>query len=222
MSNNASVFVGNIPFEATEEELAEALGKDKVSEVIIQKNLQNKSKGWAIAVFHKSDDAKETISRLNGTELKGRKLHVAIDRREIEKIQGVIAVVVNLAYSITDDQLFEIFKNLNPLDAHVKTTRSGKSRGFGLVKFRDENGVQEAIAQYHEKEFEGRQIKVKQSTLDPNEERPKIQRPRRDRPNNMNNNNNRGGNTNEPRRNNNRSRNNTDENNNNENNENKK
>jgi len=50
---------------------------------------------------------------------------------------------------------------LNPIDAHVKTTRSGKSRGFGIVKFSDAEAVATAVARFDNTDMSGRTVKVR-------------------------------------------------------------
>jgi len=73
-----------------------------------------------------------------------------------EKIQSKTAVfVANLPFSVDDKALTEIFTGFNVKTAHVVTTRTGRSRGYGFVDFGTEDDQKKAIAGKHETEVIG-------------------------------------------------------------------
>lgn len=81
----------------------------------------------------------------------------------------------SLAYSTTDDTLKAHFEQIGEVEsARVITDRdSGRSKGFGFVKYVDDANNQKAVDELDGKELDGRTITVSLA-------RPKEDRPRRD------------------------------------------
>jgi cold-inducible RNA-binding protein len=82
--------------------------------------------------------------------------------------------VGNLSYSVTSDQLREMFASFGQVDsATVITDRdSGRSKGFGFVEFSNDEEADAAIKALDGNETDGRKLTV-------NEARPKTEsRPR--------------------------------------------
>ena len=77
-----SVFVGNLSFEATEEDLWEAFEEfgQVASVTILKDTVSGKSGGFAFVEMPIRAEAKSAIIALNGTELKGRILRVEESR----------------------------------------------------------------------------------------------------------------------------------------------
>lgn len=84
---------------------------------------------------------------------------------------GVKLYVGNLPWSISDDQLQQMFAQAGQvLSAQVIIDRfSGRSKGFGFVEMATAEEAQAAIAQFNDTEMEGRKLVV-------NEARPKAPR----------------------------------------------
>ena len=84
---------------------------------------------------------------------------------------GVKLYVGNLPWSVSDDQLQQLFSQAGQVvSAQVIIDRfSGRSKGFGFVEMVDATAAQAAIAQFNEYEMEGRKLVV-------NEARPKAPR----------------------------------------------
>ena len=71
--------------------------------------------------------------------------------------------VANLSYDVTEDDLKNLFddKNLEPEDIYlVKDRETGKSRGFCLVRFYDEDAAKKAMEAITDESLMGRQIRV--------------------------------------------------------------
>jgi len=70
--------------------------------------------------------------------------------------------VGNLPYSVTEDQLRDIFSEFGDLEeVKLLTDRAtGRSRGIAFVKFADEASAQAAIEKLHESDLEGRNMIV--------------------------------------------------------------
>ncbi|KUL30659.1 MAG: RNA-binding protein [Chlorobium limicola] len=83
----------------------------------------------------------------------------------------------NLPYSVTEDDLRDVFSQFGQVDsANIITDKfSGRSKGFGFVDMPNDGEAREAIESMNDKDLKGRTIKV-------NEARPREERPaRRDR-----------------------------------------
>lgn len=81
--------------------------------------------------------------------------------------------VGNLSYGTTDQSLEELFAEQGEVtSARVITDRdSGRSKGFGFVEMPNQEEANAAIAEFNDKEIDGRKLRV-------NEARPKEDRPR--------------------------------------------
>jgi RNA recognition motif-containing protein len=73
--------------------------------------------------------------------------------------------VGNLPYSITQEQLSEIFSEAGAVtSATIITDKfSGRSKGFGFVEMSSDDEGQKAIELLNDKEFDGRPIKVNEA-----------------------------------------------------------
>jgi RNA recognition motif-containing protein len=84
------LYVGNLPYSSTEEEIREVFGKvgavESVS--IITDRFSGKSKGFGFVEMASDDDAGRAISELNGKELGGRKIVVSEARTQGERKGG--------------------------------------------------------------------------------------------------------------------------------------
>jgi len=72
------IYVGNLPFSATEEQLKEAFSKfGEVSEVsIIKDKFSGRSKGFAFVTIEDDAAAKKAIKELNEKDFEGRQIKV--------------------------------------------------------------------------------------------------------------------------------------------------
>ena len=82
--------------------------------------------------------------------------------------------VGNLPFTVDSEKLKELFASFGDIEeATVISDRfSGRSKGFGFVTFSKDEDAKKAIKEMHEKEIEGRAIKV-------NEAKPREEKPRR-------------------------------------------
>lgn len=73
--------------------------------------------------------------------------------------------VGNLAYSVTDEQLRNLFSRYGEVvDATVISDRmTGRSKGFGFVEMADDEGAQRAIEALHEASVAGRNLIVNEA-----------------------------------------------------------
>ena len=80
--------------------------------------------------------------------------------------------VGNLAYSVTDDDLRELFSEFGEVrSASVISDKvTGQSKGFGFVEMQDNSAADAAIKDLNGKQVKGRALKV-------NEAKPRADRP---------------------------------------------
>lgn len=85
--------------------------------------------------------------------------------------------VGNLPYSVTEDDLREVFSEYGEVSSVnvIKDKFSGQSKGFGFVEINDNDAAEAAIKGLNETELQGRNIRVNQAK--PRTERP-ARRPR--------------------------------------------
>jgi RNA recognition motif-containing protein len=78
----AKLYVGNLPYSATEEELSTLFGQagTVTSVAIIKDRETGRSKGFAFVEMSSSDEAQKAINMLTGHMLGGRDLRVSIAR----------------------------------------------------------------------------------------------------------------------------------------------
>jgi RNA recognition motif-containing protein len=81
--------------------------------------------------------------------------------------------VGNLPFSVDDAGLEKLFSSYGEIEEVmvIKDKFSGRSKGFGFVTFKDDEAAKKAISEMHEKEVEGRNLKVNEAR--PMEDRPK-------------------------------------------------
>ena len=73
-----NIYVGNLHFDLSEEELRQAFEEyGEVSSVkIITDKFSGRSRGFGFVEMVNDDEASEAIDRINGSDLKGRKVNV--------------------------------------------------------------------------------------------------------------------------------------------------
>ena len=84
------LFVGNLPFNATEDKLKEAFSSyGEVSEVVIIKNkFSGRSKGFGFVTMANDGDAEKAIAEMNGKDFEGRAITVNEAKPMEERPQG--------------------------------------------------------------------------------------------------------------------------------------
>ena len=78
----SKLYVGNLPYTATEDELSSLFGQagTVTSVAIIKDRETGRSKGFAFIEMSNSDEAQKAISILNGRDMGGRDFRVSIAR----------------------------------------------------------------------------------------------------------------------------------------------
>ena len=84
-----NIYVGNLSYEVTEEDLRLAFGPfgQVESATILKDKYTGQSKGFGFVEMPSKDEAQSAIDGLNGTELKGRTLNVNEARPRTESLR---------------------------------------------------------------------------------------------------------------------------------------
>jgi RNA recognition motif-containing protein len=79
--------------------------------------------------------------------------------------------VGNLSYDVNNSSLEELFAPYGSVRSAqvIQDRATGRSKGFGFVEMADDNAARSAIAELHEKDFNGRPLTVNEAK--PREER---------------------------------------------------
>ncbi len=73
--------------------------------------------------------------------------------------------VGNIDWGTNDEQLQELFSQYGDIEEAViiKDRFSGRSKGFGFVTFVNDDEADKAVAELHEKDFNGRNLVVNEA-----------------------------------------------------------
>lgn len=185
----ATLFVGNLAWETTAETLGAFLGaQGKVVSCDAGNTRNGRTRGWAIVTMGSPADAQNCIANAHGAELEGRELNVRLDQGKQEKSDkpkrggaergprggdpalegkaecssGVQVVVRNLPWSVTSEMLRGTFEQIGTVaDAQViYHADSGRSKGWGTVRFAKPEEAADAIARFGGVELAGRPMTV--------------------------------------------------------------
>ncbi len=84
MSNNSTgctIYIGNMPYDTTKEELIHLMGDRKIERVTIPTDREtNRPRGFAFVEFTNPTDAADAVRDLDGTEFGGRTIKVNISK----------------------------------------------------------------------------------------------------------------------------------------------
>lgn len=86
---NAKLYVGNLSWQATDEDVKSAFSKygNLVEASVVRDRFSGRSKGFAFVRFEQSGDAEKALE-LNGQDFMGRKLMVSEAREQTERTGG--------------------------------------------------------------------------------------------------------------------------------------
>jgi len=85
MRETRKIYLGNLKYDLTEEELRQAMQEKGVHAKdlkIVKDKFTGKSKGFGFAEFENEQDVEYAINTLNGQEIKGRMLKVSKARQQ--------------------------------------------------------------------------------------------------------------------------------------------
>ena len=169
-SENATLFVKNLSFATSEDTLREhfaAVGPVQSVSIARKRNMKDPSKplsmGFGFVSFESAELAKDSIRRLQGSELEGHRLELKMSHRDSapatqergkksaksSKQTGAKILVRNLPFEATKrevEELFKTFGEIKMLRLPKKTGGSrGAHRGFAFVEYATKEDARRAF-----------------------------------------------------------------------------
>lgn len=160
-----SVFVGQIPFEATEDDVRELFNQiGKVVDVDLPKYEGSKNRGFGHVKFSKKKDVSKALKKEGDLELKGRTLVIKeakpIQERksiaERSKTKSNTMFIGNLPYSATEDDIRRICVKYG----NVQDIRHLSQNGVAFVVFNTVDECTKAIDSLSGMRLQGRSLRT--------------------------------------------------------------
>merc|ERR1712110_743808 len=165
-----TMFVGNLPWSASEDEIREFFGDIDISDLRMMTDRQTGNfKGFCYVDFPDEETAKKAFA-LSGSDYNGREIEVdytqaaATNNSAYNNTQGeksLTCYVGNLSYNTDEDSIRDFFSEAGSITSvRMITDRdTGASKGFCYVEFEDQETADAALS-YHGNELDGRNIRV--------------------------------------------------------------
>eukprot|EP00428_Durinskia_dybowskii_P024563 CAMPEP_0170232902 /NCGR_PEP_ID=MMETSP0116_2-20130129/16193_1 /TAXON_ID=400756 /ORGANISM="Durinskia baltica, Strain CSIRO CS-38" /LENGTH=363 /DNA_ID=CAMNT_0010483689 /DNA_START=119 /DNA_END=1210 /DNA_ORIENTATION=+ len=169
------LFVGNLPFKATPEDLKEAFSQfGEILDVFIPRDSIGEPRGFAFVTCAEAD-VEAVRQGANGVEFMGRSLSVNLPlapgektekREKTDKPRRRKLYVGNLAFFTSEETLTEVFEEFGQVyDCYIpQDPERGGSRGFGFITMEEAAAI-EAIDALDGCELEGRIIAVNEAQI---------------------------------------------------------
>lgn len=135
----------------------------------VAQDASGESKGYGFVHYETEEGALESIERVNGMLLFGKKVFVGrfVPRKEREIELGEKAkrftnvYIKNFPESLTDDDLKEMFEKYGKISSlKLMKNDDEKNKGFGFVSFDDPEAAMSAVDELNGKEVNGKVIYV--------------------------------------------------------------
>lgn len=165
---NNTVYVGNLFFDAKEDDIRDFFSKyGQVTKIDLITDVRGYSKGFCFVQFGSRNDAAHAVQEGHGQLFAGRRLAVNFSAKRNPVVRAPAQpsstlFVGNLSYEITDKELNNLFRPLrNIRDVRVAIDRrTGQPRGFAHADFTDVESAVEAKEKLEGQDIHGRNIKV--------------------------------------------------------------
>lgn len=156
-SSRTNLIVNYLPQTMTEEEirsLFSSVGEVESVKLVRDKNVifpgqpKGQSLGYGFVNFHRSQDAEQAVSVLNGLRLQNKVLKVSFARPSSEGIKGANLYISGLPKTITQEELEAIFRPYGEIITSRVLVQDGndKPKGVGFIRFDQRKEAERAIA----------------------------------------------------------------------------
>ncbi|CAI0383690.1 unnamed protein product, partial [Linum tenue] len=167
-SEDAKLFVGNLPYDVDSEKLAmlfEQAGTVEIAEAIYNRETDS-SRGFGFVTMSTIEEAEKAVDKFNSYVSSPFLCHLFLtidcwygaedSSVRMKTVQGVY--VGNLPWSVDDSRLEQVFSEHGKVtNARVVYDRDiGRSRGFGFVTMADETEMNDAIAALDGQSLDGK------------------------------------------------------------------
>ncbi|KAH3901877.1 probable Polyadenylate-binding protein, cytoplasmic and nuclear [Saccharomycodes ludwigii] len=166
-TNFTNLYIKNIQQDVTLDEFTKLFEKfGKTTSIVLAEDGEHRNKGFGFVNFENHEDAAKAVDELNGNEFHGLKLFVGRAQKRYERSQelrkqyelakaekmakyrSVNLFVKNLADSIDDEKLVELFSPYGTITStKLMRDENGNSKGFGFVCFETPEEANRAIAE---------------------------------------------------------------------------
>ena len=171
-----TVFIGNLSWDVTEEQLAEAFAEcgEVTSARIITDKQTGKPKGFGYVTFTETSATHQAIEK-SGMDLGGREIRVDIStpkpakqdggRGRVEKPTSApsnILFMGNLSFNVTEEELRAEFEKYGDISRiHFPTDReTGEFKGFGYLEYLNVEMAKNAVEALNGHNFASRAIRL--------------------------------------------------------------
>lgn len=160
------IFVKNIPFDTTDEQLKKFFSEiGTVVKAEIKKRDNGSSFGTGIVEFMNVEEKRKALSKKEGFTIEGRKLEIREAKTGRNMDFRKTLYVGNLSYDTTEETLKKFFEdNCQSLKGGFKVNMqknsyNGKTKGYAYIEFEKEEDIPDAL-KLNGKELDQRNIKV--------------------------------------------------------------
>ncbi|XP_073482616.1 nucleolin [Aquarana catesbeiana] len=162
-----TLFVKNIPYSTTSEDLQEIF--DNAKEIRLPTAKDGTSKGIAYVEFSTEAEADKAIEEKQGSEVEGRAIFIDYTGEKSQNSGGrkapggesKVIVVNNLSYNANEDSLQEVFEKATSI--RIPQNNQGRPKGFAFIEFPSVEDAKEALESCNNTEVEGRTIRLEYS-----------------------------------------------------------
>ncbi|KAM8954263.1 nucleolin isoform 2-T2 [Pelodytes ibericus] len=167
--DSRTLFVKNIPYSTTSEDLQEIF--ENAKEIRVPTGNDGSSKGIAYVEFNSEAEADKALEEKQGAELEGRAMFLDFTgdksqnsgaRRSAPAGESKTLVVNNLSYNATEESLQEVFEKATSI--RIPQNNQGRPKGFAFVEFSTMEEAKEAMDTLNNTEIEGRTVRLEFST----------------------------------------------------------
>ena len=163
IENENEIFIKNIPFSTTEEELENYFSKyGKIKKTnILKKN--GHSKGIGFITFNEKKSCEKLFENEKYLELEGRKLFISYSNKNYKNNllnNSKTLFIGNLSLEINEEKLENFFSEYGKItDIRIAKNLEGKNKGFAHIDFENEKNASEALKKNGE-ELDGKRLIV--------------------------------------------------------------